>query len=118
MSPPSGSDKRYGSWAALRVFMSSRSSAVPWEFSAAPSRSDYDSVSVHLNQTPLRSVRITAEVGWTQADSGTLPIYTNSQFQSFLADTIAEGWPRTGSNLGGGWTVVTGHASTNLDTIP
>ena len=78
----------------------------------------YDSVSVHLNQTPLRSVKVTAEVGWTQADSGTLPIYTNSQFQSFLADSIAEEWPRAGSNLGGGWTVVTGHASTNLDNIP
>jgi hypothetical protein len=78
----------------------------------------YDSVSVHLNQTPLRSVSVTAEVGWTQADNGTLPIYYNSQFQSFLADSVAEVWPRAGSSLGGGWTVLTGHASTSIDNIP
>ena len=33
----------------------------------------YDGVRVHLNQTPLRTVSVDAEVGWTQADTGSLP---------------------------------------------
>ncbi len=77
-----------------------------------------DSVSVHLNQTPLRSVTMDAEVGWSQRDSGTLPIYYNSSFTSFLADSVAEEWPKAGANLGGGWSVTVGYASTNIDNIP
>ena len=78
----------------------------------------YDSVSVHLNQTPLRTVTMDAEVGWSQRDSGTCTIYSNSSFTSFLADSVAEEWPKAGGNLGGGWTVTAGYASTNIDNIP
>jgi hypothetical protein len=78
----------------------------------------YDSVSVHLNQTPLRTVTMDAEVGWSQRDSGTLPIYYNSSFTSFLADSVAEEWPKAGANLGGGWAVTLGYASSNIDNIP
>jgi hypothetical protein len=78
----------------------------------------YDTVGVHLNQTPLRTVTMDAEVGWSQRDSGTLPIYTNSSFTSFLADSVAEDWPKAGASLGGGWTVTVGYASTNIDNMP
>src|SRR4051812_13571334 len=78
----------------------------------------YDTVGVHLNQTPLRTVTMDAEVGWSQRDSGTLPIYTNYSFTSFLADSVAEDWPKAGASLGGGWTVTVGYASTNIDNVP
>lgn len=78
----------------------------------------YDSVSVHLNQTPLRTVTVDAEVGWSQRAAGTCPIYTNSSFTSFLADSVAQDWPKAGTNLGGGWTVTLGHASSSIDNIP
>jgi hypothetical protein len=78
----------------------------------------YDTVGVHLNQTPLRTVTMDAEVGWSQRDSGTLPVYSNASFTSFLADSVAQEWPKAGANLGGGWTVTAGYASTNIDNIP
>lgn len=78
----------------------------------------YDSVDVHLQQTPLRRVQVIANVGWQQADSGTLAWMTNNQFNSFLADSVAKDWPDVGASLGGGWTVTYSSASTSLDNIP
>lgn len=78
----------------------------------------YDSIEVHLNQTPLRRVQVIATVGWQQADTGTLTMMYNNQFDSFLADSVSGDWLKAGGSIGGGWTVVSASASSSIDNIP
>jgi hypothetical protein len=78
----------------------------------------YDSVQVHLNETPVRRVEVIANVGWTQADAGSFTIMYRNQFDSFLADSVAKDWPTAGASLGGGWTITSASAATSIDNIP
>ena len=57
----------------------------------------YDSVSVHLNQTPLRTVTVDAEVGWSQRDSGSLP-----DLLQFVIHELPCGFGRPGMAQGRG----------------
>lgn len=77
-----------------------------------------DSVQVHLQQTPLRRLQMTATVGWQQAGTGDIPVMFNNQFDSFLADSVSKDWPAVGANVGGGWEVTFSQASSSIDNIP
>lgn len=64
----------------------------------------YDSVKVTLQQAPLRTITVTANVGWTQRASGNVQSYNNARIDSFTGDGLIDDWPKFGANLGGGWT--------------
>ena len=71
----------------------------------------YDSVSVRLNQPPLRSVSIDGTVNWTQAGKGAFDVKRNAHFLTYTGDGLISDWPKTGASLGGGWEVVDGRAA-------
>ena len=70
----------------------------------------YDSVTVRLNQPPLRSVSVIGAVSWTQAGKGSVSIKQSAGYPTYTGDGLISEWPKTGSDMGGGWKVATGTA--------
>lgn len=83
--------------------------------SFAQSEVPYDSVDVQFNEPPLRQVTVNADVMWAQVVTGEFSVFENVTFRTFGADNIFSSWPKTGSGLGGGYTVTLGEANCILD---
>lgn len=64
----------------------------------------YDSLDFELNEAPLPAVKVDMEVNWTQGAAGTVDIGKKT-FPFASADGSLSGWPETGANLSGGWSV-------------
>ena len=75
----------------------------------------YDSVQTRMGQQPLRSVLVDAQVQWDQASKGELDFIRNASFSTFSVGTLASDWPTAGTSIGGGWTVASGSARTDID---
>lgn len=86
----------------------------------------YDSMSITLNQVPLRSVDITASFPWTQEATGIVDYsfefskswpgsleYGIRQVSSFTFKGLLSSWPQPGASMGSGWVAKT---STMVDT--
>jgi hypothetical protein len=70
------------------------------------SQAYYDSVKVQLNEPPLKSVSVKAEMDWAQTHSGAAPIVIPSKdFETWTGESFISGWPKPGASLGGGWVV-------------
>lgn len=69
----------------------------------------YDSVSVSLNQAPLRSVTVDASVAWSQAWAGQIDLGRN-KISTYTGSSLISEWPKSGSGLSGGYAVVIGTA--------
>jgi hypothetical protein len=67
----------------------------------------YRSLDVTFNEAPLTSVKVDASVDWTQKATGTVNIGS----RTFIGDGFLSGWPKTGSQLSGGWSVAIGTTS-------
>lgn len=97
----------------------------------------YDSMAMTLNQVPLTSVTIEATIPWTQVHSQQVNLrykvlqtgsFHDQQYgyliQSYTMDGLISDWPKTGANIGSGWTVALGELTdvsvshTKLETIP
>ena len=65
----------------------------------------YDSVSLMLEQAPLRRIKVDGEVGWNQAGAGTITLF-DGWIESFTGDALISSWPKTDGSIGGGWKVV------------
>lgn len=64
----------------------------------------YDSVSMKLEQAPLRRIKVDGAVSWGQAGAGTLTLF-DGWIASFTGDALISSWPKTGGGIGGGWNV-------------
>jgi hypothetical protein len=73
-----------------------------------PDQVPYDSVKINLGETPLRSVLVDATINWTQSASGTLAFGLN--VATYSGQSLISGWPKPGTTVGGGWTVVAASA--------
>lgn len=80
-----------------------------------PNEVPYDSVSIRLEQAPLRRILVDGAVGWPQAGSGGLTLFDGT-IESFTGDALISDWPKTDSGIGGGWKVSYG-AVTDLEGI-
>lgn len=82
-----------------------------------PSDFFYDSMSITLNQVPLRSIQIDAAIPWTQDATGLVDISKNfgenwpgsvasgtSLVSSFTFKGLLSSWPQPGARMGSGWT--------------
>jgi hypothetical protein len=77
----------------------------------------YDKMEVKYGNPPLSSVYITGTVNWSQEGNGEIDItdnivsafdeqdgaYSNNTIASYTADGLLAGWPKPGTNIGGGW---------------
>jgi hypothetical protein len=77
----------------------------------------YDSVKVVLGQPPVRSVSVDGVVHWTQSGSGQFTIYSRHAFVECPTKGLASAWPKDGAAIGGGWTVISGSATTSVDNV-
>jgi len=78
-----------------------------------------DSVEINLNNVPLRSVTVVADISWTQSARGVVnmgpflvdnwPQPSGFTFHRFLTSFTGQGlqssWPKPEQSIGGGWTV-------------
>jgi hypothetical protein len=98
----------------------------------------YDSMSMTLNQVPLTSVTVEATIPWTQIHSQQInlrfkvfeagDVFHDEQYgyliQSYTMDGLIQDWPKTGANIGSGWTVALGELTdvsvshTKIEQIP
>jgi hypothetical protein len=63
----------------------------------------FGSLSMNLNQSPLRAVRVDAKVHWSQNFRGqTVPIF-GGWVKTLTGEHLAQEWPKPGQDLGGGW---------------
>lgn len=74
----------------------------------------YDSVSINLNQSPLRSATMNATITWDQQDSGVVDLGSRT-VQTYTGGSLIGGWPKSGSGGGSGWEVVIGEAKDDLN---
>jgi hypothetical protein len=70
----------------------------------------YDSLRVSYGQAPVRSVTMTATVSWTQNAAGNIGNIAGS-VQTFTGKGLESSWPKSGTDIGGGWKVETGSAT-------
>lgn len=64
----------------------------------------YDSVTLKLEQAPIRRIRVDGSVNWGQAGSGDVTLF-DGWIESFTGDALISSWPKTGGAIGGGWKV-------------
>jgi hypothetical protein len=74
----------------------------------------YDSVSINLNQSPLRAATMHATITWDQQDAGQVDLGSRT-VQTFTGQSLIGGWPKSGSGAGGGWEVAIGDAKDDLN---
>ena len=77
----------------------------------------YDSVSVHLNQTPLRTVSVDRRSRLVTARDRHLPIYYNSPLRASSRIRLPRNGPRP-EQISVAAGPLRGHASSNIDNIP
>jgi hypothetical protein len=65
----------------------------------------YDSFNWQIGQQPLKTVQIKASVNWIQYGSGRVDMQTGNA-AGYTANSVVQGWPKAGTNLQGGYTVV------------
>ena len=65
----------------------------------------YDSVSVKLDQPPLRTVTVEGTVNWKQPASGVMDVLSGSRISTHTGDGLIGDWPKAGTSIGGGWLV-------------
>lgn len=70
----------------------------------------YDSVAIHFNQPPLRSVTVDGSVNWGQAAIGSVTVNQGNVYESYTGGGLISDWPKAGSSVGGGWEVEFGQA--------
>lgn len=74
----------------------------------------HDTVSVSYGTTPLKSVVMTATVGFNQLASGVMDLSSEMynadgySIESYTAQGIIEDFPKPGADLGGGWKIAPG----------
>lgn len=79
----------------------------------------YDSMSITLNEVPLRSIQIDAAIPWTQSGQGVLDVsyllsyvFTigneSRAISSFTFKGLLSSWPQAGARMGSGWVVRNG----------
>ena len=85
----------------------------------AASEVPYESVGVTIKENPIRSVEVIGSVKWTQEHRSADPIvvYKNAVFPTLPTGGLKEIWPKTGDDLGGGWSVALGTARLDTDNI-
>lgn len=71
----------------------------------------YEGLAIRLNQPPLRTVAVDAEVHWTQSVGGSLVVLPGNRFDTYTGDGFIQDWPKADSKLGGGWEVQSASAS-------
>jgi len=64
----------------------------------------YDSVKLHIDAPPLKSILVDASVSWEQQATGTLDL-GHKWFRTYSGDGLVSGWPKPYSSLGAGWSV-------------
>ena len=69
----------------------------------------YDSVQVSVDQPPLQGINVDAVVTWTQEHSGIVD-FGQKTFFTYTGGGLIEDWPKPGTTLGGGWSVLSGLA--------
>lgn len=67
----------------------------------------YRSVKISLEQTPLKSVTVDADLHWTQSAAGTIDLGTRI-IGSLTGDGVLTDWPKVGASLGAGWSAGSG----------
>jgi hypothetical protein len=70
----------------------------------------YDSLKMHIDQSPLVAVNVKANVKWRQQFIGFFDVAYGS-LETFTGEGLIAEWPHTGQNLGGGYTVSVGFAA-------
>jgi hypothetical protein len=70
----------------------------------------YSSVGLQLGQPPLANVQVQATVNWTQRTWGTVD-GPNVNIESYTGDSFANGWPKPGAEVGGGWRVAASYVN-------
>src|SRR3989304_3114108 len=68
-----------------------------------------DSVQINLTQTPLRAVSVEGKVTWTQTAQGTVN-FGHYTVDTYTGKSLINGWPKPGTSLQSGWTVVAAQA--------
>lgn len=63
----------------------------------------YDSVKMDIGEAPLSVVQVQAGVQWTQRYTGFLPQIVEVNVSSYTGGSFKSGWPKPGTELGGGW---------------
>lgn len=56
-----------------------------------------------LTGNPLAAVRVNADVGWSQIDSGGSVFIGAWHVRTYAGGSFISAWPKTGTSLGGGW---------------
>jgi hypothetical protein len=62
----------------------------------------YDSVDISIDQPPIRTVHVEAEVPWTQGVEGNVDGFQLSVL-TIAGSGLLNGWPEADADLGGGW---------------
>jgi hypothetical protein len=75
----------------------------------------YDSVKLHRDQPGLVAVNVAANVTWDQEYEGNFPVVSGAM-TTYTGEGFINDWPKTGSGLGGGYTVGVGWAA-NADSL-
>lgn len=70
----------------------------------------YDSIKMDIGQSPLVAVNVKTNIAWTQQWTGFFDV-TSGQILTFTGESFINEWPKTGSNLGGGYSVSVGFAA-------
>lgn len=70
----------------------------------------YEDVEVDITESPVRSVKITADAPWTQSGRGSLLIVNGHHEHTKAGAGLISGWPKVGASLGGGWKVKSSYA--------
>jgi hypothetical protein len=64
----------------------------------------YQSVQIQIGSPPLNKVTMDATVKWNQAGTGGFQFKINTH--TYNGSGLLENWPKPGTSIGGGWTVV------------
>ena len=73
-----------------------------------PHEVPYDSVQIEFSQNPVMAVFFTGTVEWTQQNSGVITAVNRRKIGA--TDDFSNDWPKTGTDIGGGWKVAEAHA--------
>lgn len=76
-----------------------------------------DSLDLTLDQPPVRTVHVEAEVPWTQSVIGNVPGFTDKQVVTKAGEGLINGWPKADADLGGGWKVRTSAARSPFQNL-
>lgn len=70
-----------------------------------PSEIPDESLDVSIDQPPVQTVHLEAEVTWSQHVTGVLNGFTDKEVITLAGAGLISGWPAAGADLGGGWSV-------------